>query len=937
MRRRFRHFLFMFGAATVHELCHAFVGYLAQGAVSANALTPPNVDHLDYGSSQSQLLDIPRGEAGRWVENILYGGSLEYYFSESDDIGQVGVPYIITSEDIAWQVDPNAISAFVQEPQTPMRKRKSGSLPHVALLLLTSTAWSGTASGADVSAPDGGGGGSMHASKQVVVRDSPDFCFRGCQLALREPQYADIQANASFLTKECSSHLLHTSLFLCLAEYCHGEGPQQLAQLNKTCSDIAHTPLPPYARVLADYPDDVRSGLRRLRRTEAGPKTNVSEVVLPSQQLYEDAYDTLENLNYVRKRHFLYGGLMFLFWFVVVVYGLCSRMVTTASRAFRLRPTKGGIVGGGGGGYQLLSGDEEVAFSNRNSLSPLRRPRVWLRRYVTLPATFGYRCAQAFFGWYTVPPRIQSLTIVAFVALNVATCVVGYKTFPGNMYWPTVSQQLYRYVSDRTGIISYINFPLIWLFGMRNNVLLWLTGWDFGTFNNFHRWVARVATVQAIVHSIGYTILVWTDGGFASFLEWWSMFFWWTGGVATIAMSLLLGLSVFWMRRHMYETFLVVHVVLSVLVLVGMAGHVSIFHGRYDGFFWVCFLVWAADRGVVRGLRILAFNLRFWNTRAHATYDPDANIVRLVIPYGSSSLYRPRPGTYYYLHVLNDRRFWESHPFTVASVGSHPQQDCNEGSMLLAGAHRTHNSTRGSGNGMRPATARAEPPSAMTFLIRPYDGFTARLRDKAQAAAPHPAQLRMLVDGPYGHSQPLDTFDAVLFVAGGSGIVVPLSYLSGFSPSQRVLHRPVRIVWAVREAAFAADVIQRDFRVVFDSASNVTIDVYVTQSPRSAERGDEYDNSRNDGVDDGGAQENAGPTGRRGTPPSWHQVRFLSGRPDVRQKVTSEAQSTTGAGRLAVVACGPALMADDARRAVVNVLGSNGAEDVEYFEESFQW
>lgn len=68
--------------------------------------------------------------------------------------------------------------------------------------------------------------------------------------------------------------------------------------------------------------------------------------------------------------------------------------------------------------------------------------------------------------------------------------------------------QLLRYVSDRTGIVSYANFPLIWLFGMRNNGLLWLTGWDFGAFNNFHRWVARVATVQAIIHSVGYTMLV---------------------------------------------------------------------------------------------------------------------------------------------------------------------------------------------------------------------------------------------------------------------------------------------------------------------------------------------------------------------------------------------------------------------------------------------
>lgn len=44
---------------------------------------------------------------------------------------------------------------------------------------------------------------------------------------------------------------------------------------------------------------------------------------------------------------------------------------------------------------------------------------------------------------------------------------------------------------------------------MRNNLLLWMTGWDFATYNNFHRWVARVSTVQAVIHSLGYTILVY--------------------------------------------------------------------------------------------------------------------------------------------------------------------------------------------------------------------------------------------------------------------------------------------------------------------------------------------------------------------------------------------------------------------------------------------
>ena len=81
------------------------------------------------------------------------------------------------------------------------------------------------------------------------------------------------------------------------------------------------------------------------------------------------------------------------------------------------------------------------------------------------------------------------------------------------MTWLTCSfgsetHQIWRYVSDRTGIISFANFPVIWLFGMRNNVALWLTGWDFGTYNNFHRWVARIATLQAVIHSVGYTVLI---------------------------------------------------------------------------------------------------------------------------------------------------------------------------------------------------------------------------------------------------------------------------------------------------------------------------------------------------------------------------------------------------------------------------------------------
>jgi hypothetical protein len=53
--------------------------------------------------------------------------------------------------------------------------------------------------------------------------------------------------------------------------------------------------------------------------------------------------------------------------------------------------------------------------------------------------------------------------------------------------------------------MCYANLILVWLFSGRNNVLLWATGWDYATFSVFHRHIARVATLQAIVHSILYT------------------------------------------------------------------------------------------------------------------------------------------------------------------------------------------------------------------------------------------------------------------------------------------------------------------------------------------------------------------------------------------------------------------------------------------------
>ena len=67
--------------------------------------------------------------------------------------------------------------------------------------------------------------------------------------------------------------------------------------------------------------------------------------------------------------------------------------------------------------------------------------------------------------------------------------------------------------------MSYATLPLIWIFATRNNGVLWATGWSNRTFNIYHRHIARVGTLLAIVHSIAYTYLYVESGGWTKLLH----------------------------------------------------------------------------------------------------------------------------------------------------------------------------------------------------------------------------------------------------------------------------------------------------------------------------------------------------------------------------------------------------------------------------------
>ena len=96
MMLRHKHFQFMFATATAHEMCHIFVGYLVQNILQGNVSTPPEITHLDYGIHQGVDANGDyMGESGRWFENKLFGGTLEFYRDSGDDNGQVRLSVLL--------------------------------------------------------------------------------------------------------------------------------------------------------------------------------------------------------------------------------------------------------------------------------------------------------------------------------------------------------------------------------------------------------------------------------------------------------------------------------------------------------------------------------------------------------------------------------------------------------------------------------------------------------------------------------------------------------------------------------------------------------------------------------------------------------------------------------------------------------------------------
>ncbi|RMZ78786.1 hypothetical protein DV738_g3614, partial [Chaetothyriales sp. CBS 135597] len=384
------------------------------------------------------------------------------------------------------------------------------------------------------------------------------------------------------------------------------------------------------------------------------------------------------------------------------------------------------------------------------------------------------------------------------------------------------------------------------------------------------------------------------------------------GGIATITMSLLLPFSFMWFRVKSYEIFLIIHIILSVLTLVGLYYHTVIFDGEYDPYLWAPIGIWCIDRGT-RFVRWVYCNVHvnssgILNTKASATYIRDGNFLRVEIVPGSHVL-KPGPGQHYYLYQPVSWRGWENHPFTLAGYGK----------IEASSQHDRHSVFHD-----------AVGQQKLTFFVRPFDGWTKRLRDQCLKSATGTITPHIFIEGPYGENSSLHTYENIIFIVGGSGIAGALPYLQEYlrmKAENTTLTRDITLVWSARQASMIRDIAENELKPMIGRDDihlqfHATVGRGLRLKDRLRGKGSEKEVSTSSSSS------------------SDDELEIASGRPNIRHSILNMIKEVNNAGsaggRIAIMTCGPGAMADEARAAVHAAL-KQGQRGVEYFEEAFGW
>lgn len=354
----------------------------------------------------------------------------------------------------------------------------------------------------------------------------------------------------------------------------------------------------------------------------------------------------------------------------------------------------------------------------------------------------------------------------------------------GNVICFTLEVKDVATLVKRSGVICTINLVPLALGEHMNMVASWC-GLSLGAYARIHEWLGIVVIVEGLVHTAA--------GAASQKLDLHT-----TSGIATLAAGAVIGAlllsSVASVRRHLYEIFQKLHLVLAAMLIAVIYLHSPSKKLLASPTVYllaaICVHIFTAS---LRLWQILYRNVRHRAPLSRVTVQtityktslrdtPLSDAVHVHIR--PSKPWKPQAGQYVYLCIpgASHTSFVQSHPFFVAWW----YRDA-EGDVIV-------------------------------LIVEKRKGFTRDLFHHASNDVDLRSGMRAIVEGPYGKELDLESYDTVLLFATGMGIAGQLPYVTQLLEryqSSGVTNRRIALFWELDSeihAAWVADMMMELLR-----------------------------------------------------------------------------------------------------------------------------
>ncbi|OJA09419.1 hypothetical protein AZE42_03069 [Rhizopogon vesiculosus] len=469
-----------------------------------------------------------------------------------------------------------------------------------------------------------------------------------------------------------------------------------------------------------------------------------------------------------------------------------------------------------------LEPDEETASNHihrKHEYSLRRVPLAFINFYRVVAFRWTLEIGQTY-----IFNMAEVFITLAYIALLVTySCINGTSVKGSKLPSP--------FWSSRVAVVAISQFPILTVLGTKNNFVSLVTGISYdrvgvlnyfiifhqrltldAKLNSIHRMMARACFALLLIHSVseaynyphfGSTL----DGGWLR-----------VGIAAMVAFSILIIVSLRPIRLEAYELFFYTHFFAVLIFLIGGYYHTSA--SNQSVWVWPSFVFWAFDR-FVRVVRLVVFNHSYFGFKSGSgTMDATAellseNVVRLRLCRPQHFHWSPGQSAYLIIPSVSTLPF-EAHPFTIASVDSN----------LFSTTAPEYPSESDTNKDIQASASSAPHWKELVFLITVQKGFTKKLK----AVAVRRGQVKVFIDGPYGPSPDLNSYDACVLVAGGCGVShtlpVFLSVIERVRNGESSCSRVV-FIWSIREAAHVQWIEETLIKAVRLAPSSLTISIRI--------------------------------------------------------------------------------------------------------------